>query len=47
MLRQEDDVPDDEDEFHLRGGRGIILDDPDHRTEVMQRGNALERVEDV
>ena len=33
--------------FHLRGGRGVILDDPDHDAEVMRRGNALEGIEDV
>ena len=33
--------------FHLPGGRGVILDDPDHDAEVMRRGNALEGVEDV
>ena len=35
--------------FHLRGGGGggMILDDPDHRAEVMRGGNALEGVEDV
>ena len=33
--------------FHLRGGRGVILDDPDHHAEVMRRGNALKGVEDV
>ena len=33
--------------FHLRGGGGEILDDPDHRAEVMRRGNALEGAEDV
>ena len=33
--------------FHLPGGGGMIVDDPDHRAEVMRRGNALEVVEDV
>ena len=33
--------------FHLRGERGVILDDPDHHAEVMRRGNALEAVEHV
>ena len=33
--------------FHLRGGRGMILDDPDHDAEVTRSENALEGVEDV
>ena len=33
--------------FHLRGGRGMVLDDPDNDAEVMRRGNASEGVEDV
>ena len=33
--------------FHLGGGRGIILDDPNHHAEFIRRGNALEGVEDV